>query len=304
MHSLQESKLENGIVLTSDIEELIAAQLTKQMIRILQLLQGDELTNKDLALKMNLTSSALSNILARMKKSDVELLRFQKRDKYIYYSLTPIASEYVTKNLTARLKTDFKVIAMSNRTDYLFHGCKECILAMRDDWGDDFNREFFTSLVQYFGKVKDNVSSNFTNFMINVEKMVIAQDDSALEEALMLVSEQMIKDELKKYIDKCKSLRKLCELDNENWRLAYELVDSFVDTDGTSISFEVLCKCETLSKTDVIGICYCLASMLERVKEDYISKNDFFDIWGQYFEPQEKLLYYIAEKCIKKYYAR
>ena len=84
----------NHLALDSEVQNTICRFITRQMARIMLLLLDHTMTNKEIAERMNLTSSALSNILQRMKKCEVELLSIEKKDKYVMYSLTSVAHLY------------------------------------------------------------------------------------------------------------------------------------------------------------------------------------------------------------------
>ena len=103
----------NHLALDSEVQNTICRFITRQMARIMLLLLDHTMTNKEIAERMNLTSSALSNILQRMKKCEVELLSIEKKDKYVMYSLTSVAHLYTEMNLVLKDKKDLKLILIN-----------------------------------------------------------------------------------------------------------------------------------------------------------------------------------------------
>lgn len=98
---------ENNKFLDVESESIIRRFLTKQMIRILCLLWNCSLSNKEIADKMNLSSSALSNILQRMKKCEVALLMIEKKKNILFILLLlmqrNMLREYCTLEMLVQL---------------------------------------------------------------------------------------------------------------------------------------------------------------------------------------------------------
>ena len=127
----------NHLALDSEVQNTICRFITRQMARIMLLLLDHTMTNKEIAERMNLTSSALSNILQRMKKCEVELLSIEKKDKYVMYSLTSVAHLYTEMNLVLKDKKDLKLIQINETETVELTGCRNALVGLKERLGED-----------------------------------------------------------------------------------------------------------------------------------------------------------------------
>lgn len=287
-------------LLTDKNELIIRRFLTKQMVRILLLLLNNMMTNKEIAGHMQLTSSALSNILQRMKKCEINLITTEKKEKYVLYTLTPIAHEYVLKNLIVRETSDLKVIQINERNTKEFIDCQNALSILKEKLGNEWEAEFLDCCSQYYKyQNKETVTGEAANFFESLEELVIKGQTTQLERILDELGSEISKNKCLEYMRKYASIRMLCNLDAKDWERAYQFVGDVMDGDEIHISYDFMIHCD-LSKEDMLGMADGLAYIIDCSKKMKLPKKEFLKQWEKYFFQHERLLYIIAEKYKSK----
>lgn len=294
---------ENDKFLTPDLELRIRRFLTKQMIRILLLLLNCGMTNKEMAERMKLSSNALSNILQRMKKCEVPLLAVEKRDKYLLYSLTPIAHEYTEKFFTVKGADDLKIVRIHENETAEFINCREALEKLKERLSEEWNVEFPRYCFLYYEKNERGIMPELDLFFETLEILVINEQFFQVECIVNELGDETSEKICMRYIDKYIHIRHLCMLDKKNWKLAYQFIDDFFYREQAGISYDFLRNSEDLSKEDIVNMANGLVDIVNNSKERKLTKGEFLDVWSKYFWPQEKLIYYVAEKYENKYSA-
>ena len=272
--------------------------LTKQMCNLILVLGYRILSNKEIAEKMGIKSSALSNILQRMKRSVLPLLCIQKQEKYMMYSLTPIALEYMEQRLVVEEKNSSKVINLRSESELNLESCLSALNGIRELFREDFEIEFVKLLIAHYSQNVQVENNDFQKFVSYFEKMIIWEQKKEFEIVLEAIGSVSLKNEVLKYVNKYIYIRSLCRICAKNWRLAYIFVDSFFDSKCKSISLDFLKVYPDILGSDVIGITESLMEMVNNTKGKSVSKEGIFEYWSDYFLSQEQLLYYIAEKIV------
>lgn len=292
------------ILLTSEMKSIIDNFLTKQMMRIILLLLDCTLTNKEIAQKMGLTSSALSSILKRMKKCEVELLAVQKQDKNVLYSLTPIAQEYAEQNLVVKGKKDVKLIQINEKETLEWVKCRDALEKLKERLGEDWDMEFLRCCFMYYENGQKGEIPQADAFFEAMENIAIAEQSQQMEDILHELGNESCRKLCLKYMNKCISVRKLCSLYEEDWKLAHLFIDDVFSGERMCVSYEFLAKSGELGKEDIVKMIEGLAEIMAQSKKMELSRGDFADIWNRYFYPHEKLLDKIADKYAVKYRGR
>lgn len=301
-NAAKSEKIENvsHSLLTYENESVIRRFLTKQMVRILLLLLNDMMTNKEIAERMQLTSSALSNILQRMKKSEIELLTTEKKEKYVLYTLTPVAREYVTKNLIVREKSDLKVVQINEKTTAEYIDCQNALNSLKEKLGSAWETGFLDVCLQYYKyQNKELVVDEAVVFFERMEELIIKEQTTQLEWILDELGSEISKNQCLEYVRKYTNIRELCNLDEKDWERAYQFVEDAMDGDEMHFSYDFMMHCD-LSKEDILGMADGLVYMIDCSKKMKLSKKEFLNQWRKYFFQHEKLLYIIAEKYKSK----
>lgn len=131
--------VENSYVLAEENNEMehfhyIDIFVTKQMCNLMLVLNDRTLSNKEIAEEMGVKTSALSNILQRMKRSAVKLLDIHKHEKHMMYSLIPIALAYREQRLVSQGNSSQKVINLRSESEI---NLESCLLALYHIGWDD-----------------------------------------------------------------------------------------------------------------------------------------------------------------------
>ncbi len=295
--AVEKVNMEKGnAILTPEIEKILENFLTKQMIRILLLLFRKDLSNKEMAYSMGIASNALSNILQRMKQSQIELLKSYRKEKYIMYTLSPIASQYVEEKLLCEKRSNIRLFSVNDENDCYYTICIRALDDLRKEYGNKFELEFSRLLMCYYRMNKDTVESSVKNFLENLENLIIRDQEEMVNSIEEQLGDVRLTEILQDYIGIFLSIRKLCKIDTENWESAYELADELLAEGGNSISFTFLEKNAGHDIDAVIEIGKSLLEMVKEASQRELDKKGFLAHWGKYFLSHERLAYYIAEK--------
>lgn len=294
----KESMEKDDAILTPEIEAALKSFLTKQMIRILLLLFDRELSNKDIADSMGIGSNALGNLLQRMKKSQMELLISCRKDKYVMYSLSPIAYRYTEKNLLDKKADNTRLFAVNDENVFYYNACIRALDDLRDEYGNKFELEFSRLLMTYYRIDKEDVGSSVKDFLENLENLIIRDQDEKVKRIEEYLGDARLTEILREYTGIFLSIRKLCGIDTENWRAAYELADELLSEGESGISFEFLEKYTGNDMETVIEIGRSFSAMVKEAEQKGLDKKGFLAYWEIYFLSHEKLAHYIAEKYI------
>lgn len=281
-------------ILTSEVLQYLKQFVTRQMLCFMLFLGVRTLSNKEIAEGMRCKPSALSNLIDRMKKSEIRLISYVKQERYMMYSLTPVALEYIRQYAETSEDSEHKIVRMHDET-------QECQLALKklhENIEDDFESIFIGMLLQYKnGQNKKEEMKDFYFFMKCMKELIFKDYIREYKEMLQNFTSSYLRSELQNYFAKYIHIRKLCRIDVNNWEVAYELVDSYFDSKGKSISLNVLRRCrEEVGMDEVIGIAESLGEMKKMESGENLSKEDFRQKWSECFSGHEQLLYYIAEK--------
>jgi len=241
-------------LLTPEEEHVISRFLTKQMKRILFLLFDNSMTNKEIAEQMDLSTSALSNILQRMKKCEIQLLTLIKEEKYMLYSLTPLAYEYTENYLIAKGKADFKLIQLNHLETAELINCRNNLDLLKERLGESWDIEFFRCCINYYENDGKNVDSEAASFFESVEELIIKEQMKQLELIMNEFGDEATRKLYLKYIQKYIHIRRLCLWDAEEWNLAYRFIDDIFYGEKMCISLEWLTNSGSVSQEDIINI--------------------------------------------------
>lgn len=292
---------ERDNLLTSESELIIRRFLTKQMVHILLLLLNCNMTNKEMAEKMRLSSSALSNILQRMKKCEIKLLVMEKKEKYILYSLTSIAKEYTERFLDTKDKKDLKVIQIHENETVELINCRNALEKLKDKIGREWDADFSYWCFRHYENNERGKMPEADCFFEAIEELIINEQFSQFECIMNELEDDVSRKNCFRYINKYIGIRRLCFLDAEDWKTAYQFIDDILRGEEMCISCSFLEKSEDLTKEDIIKMSNGIFEIINCSLNKKLTKGEFLDTWSKYFFPHEKLIYYLAEKYRNKY---
>lgn len=269
--------------------------LTKQMCKILLILFYHTLSNKELAKRMGITANALSNILQRMKTSQVELFVISKKDKFTLYSLTKKAQVYVKEYLIIEENSDPKIIRFSDDETSAYKECADALHKLKNILQVDSEIEFSRFMELYYVKESEEKRTVFDDFIRRLAKM----DGEKQTEAFHKIIEEMGNSLLRRNILHCvglyQSMMNLCKIYSATWKLSYEFVNSCFETKGECVSFEFLKDCKDLKIEEIVAMGQGLSEIVDISKMNNHSMNEFIECWGAYFS-EEQFLHFIASR--------
>lgn len=283
-------------ILTTDAENAIREFLTKQCIKVLINLFDQRLTNKELAETMQIASNTLSNILQRIKNSQLDLLIVEHEGRNTYYSLSLIGKTYVERYLLhsslqkEKLKnaiTQKGIMALNN---------------MKNAWGKHWDIKLDEILFAHFDK-KNIYSVDYSGQEENFQQFISVIEELKLEEQLDEVQKiyDMLDPFLVKRIEKSfaslMGVKYLCILYEMDWEMTLRLIDDFFDK-RDYIKVEMFNKFReyNVESDDVQAAFNDLNEIIETAKIDKMTKDMFYEKWKNCFKPNESLAFYIATK--------
>lgn len=290
-----EHKVEyDSSLMKRDDQNYLKNFLTKQMRKILLILFFKTLSNKDLAKQMGISTSALGNILQRMKKSQIKLLITNKEDKYIFYSLTPAAYAYVKNNLLKEEDSEVKIIKFSDEETSNYIECTDALHKLKNVLSIDTTRDFEKFIELYYVKESKEKREVLDDFIISFIKI----NKEGCKEDFDRIINKFDSDTLQRNILHCVSLYQammhLCEIYNQSWELAYDFVDSFFKSKGECVSFKVLSECKNLPTEVMAKMGRSLLEIVNISKANNHSKNEFMDCWKVYVTDKQFMRYIAA----------
>lgn len=292
---------ENDTLLTSESELIIRRFLTKQMIQILLMLLNCDMTNKEMAEEMGCTASSLSNLLRRIKNCEIALLTLEKKDKYMLYSLTPIAKEYTEKFLLKKDEPDLKVIQIHENETAELLNCQNALEKFKNKLGREWNADFSYWCFRYYENDERQKMPEADCFFESIEELIINDQFSQLECIINDLEDDVSRKNCFRFINKFIGVRRLCLLDAEDWKTAYQFIDDLFCGEKMCISCSFLKNSGDLTKEDIVKMSNGIFEIVNSSLKKELSKGEFFDAWSKYFFPHDKLIYYLAEKYGHKY---
>ncbi|MDE6566801.1 MAG: winged helix-turn-helix domain-containing protein [Lachnospiraceae bacterium] len=290
-------------ILTPELEKKILAAQTKQSDNILRALYQKRYKNKELAHEVGISVSALSNVLQKIKTSQLGLLVVEQDGRNTYYSLSELGVQYTEKYLMNN-SSNKKVVELDSMkiSDYVRDAISK-IHNIQIQVGDDWQFVLDEFLMSYNAATNDSDYDSCYIGMINCIKQIILDENW---EGLNLVYKELGNDILRKRIEnvfeKMMGIKSLCILDENDWKLAYEILDDFFQSDGKYINVDSLERLNTyqIAGEDIRKIFNVLKKLINEIDCKNVSKKDLYNIWGELFMPHERLLYYFVEKCINE----
>ena len=289
-----ESSIEyDSLSMNLDDKNYLKNFLTKQMCKILLILFFKTLSNKDLAKQMGISTSALSNILQRMKKSQIKLFIINKEDKYIFYSLTPIAYAYVKDNLIKEEESDVKILRFNDEETSNYIECTENLNKLKVFLSIDTAREFESFFELHYMKGSKEKREALDDFIISLAKMNNEDCRENFNTIISNLDDEIFRENILHCVNLYQSMMRLCDIYDQAWELAYDFVDSFFKSKGECVSFKFLSECKTLEPEIIAEMGSGLFEIVNISNKNSHSKDEFMDCWKIYV-PIKQFMRYIA----------
>lgn len=284
-----------NVKLTPEIEERILNTQTRQCNKVIRELYGHKLSNKELSENVGVSRSALSNILQKIKSSQLGLLVVEQNGRNTYYSLSDLGCAYAEKHLLNDIASS-KIINIEEKlSEHALMGI-HAIKNMQKEWGEEWQLKFDELLVEH-SKGKSG-EEHFETFIEAVKNIIIEERWEELNKIYHLIDNVLLRKRIEKRFDRLMGIKCLCIIDDMDWKMAYKLVEDFFEYNGQFVRMEFLEQFQNhqIGSEDVKSAFNALSQMLEAAREEKMSKEDFYNEWEEMFVSHERLVYYIAEK--------
>lgn len=283
----------DGVSINPADKDYLRKFLTKQMCKILLILFHRTLSNKDLAKQMGISSSALSNILQRMKRAQIQLFITSKEDKYILYSLTPVAYAYVKENLAEKNNSEAEIIHFNDEGTSNYIECTESLHKLKNYLTIDTTREFESFFELHYVKGSKAEKESLDDFIISLAKMNNEECGESSNRIVSELDDPVFQGTMLHCVGLYQSMMYLCDIYDQEWELACDFVDSVFESKGAGVSLEFLSKCKDLKTEKIAEMGRSLFEIANISKKNDHSKLEFMDCWKVYI-PRKQFMRYIA----------
>lgn len=302
MFNVENVAISQRQVLTPEIEKQILSTITRQGDKVLRALYQNRFSNKELALNVEISTSALANILQKLKTSQLGLLTVEQDGRKTYYSLSEIGNQYVEKylvnNSCENKVLEFDSINMSRNSREAISKLHEIQIQNGENWQLTLD-EFLISYQMAAGQ--NNHEGFFGDFLDCLKKLIIEEDWNGLNIVYKEIECEVLIKRIERIFQNIMGIKSLCILDDKNWKIAYEILDDFFQY-NRSIRIEFLEKLDEYKLTgeDLNVIYNVLQHLVDEVDVRDVTKKDMYEKWGEMFATHERLLYYFVEKCSQR----
>lgn len=292
-YKVESSFEHDSVSIKPDDKDYLRKFLTKQMCKILLILFLKTLSNKDLAKQMGISASALSNILQRMKRSQIQLLITNKEDKYILYSLTPVAYAYVKDNLAEKNNSEAEIIRFNDEKTSNYIECTESLRKLKSYLAIDTTREFENFFDIYYVKGSKEKRDILDDFIISLVKMKQEDCKENFNKVIAELNDVVFQENVLHCVSLYQAMTYLTDIYDQEWESAYDFVDSVFESKGEGVSLAFLSKCKSLATEKIAEMGRSLFEIANISKKNNYSKLEFMDCWKVYI-PRKQFMRYIA----------
>lgn len=269
--------------------------LTKQMCKILLILFFQTLSNKELAKRMGITTNALSNILQRMKASQVELFVISKKEKFTLYSLTLTAQAYVKEYLIPEEDSGLKIIPFSDDETSNYMECSDALHKWKHSLQIDSETEFSKFMELHYVKESKEKRRIYDDCIRHLVKMEDGKQTGRVHKIVEELGEPLLERNVLHCVSLYNSMIKLCKIYDISWELSYDLVDSFIDSKGENVGLDLLMKCKESRPEDIAEMGQNLWGIVNISGMNNLSMDEFMECWKAYFS-EKQFLRFIASR--------
>lgn len=220
----------------SEISEF-AVRKREQIMRILW--ENGELTQGDLAQRVNSTPTSMSNILLKFDQFKYKLLCCESRGIRKYYSLSDTGAFYMRYLNNKRM--DKRDIVNANDL-YLFQEAKNSIKYFRDKADGDNEILMEDALLRLCYGI-DNESSwedidVFLKYIYSIEKLLLLENEVYFERAMRLMESEILRKRVDQFLEGFYLLRPILDLleDQDNILDVYDMMDFAVKGSEEDVS--------------------------------------------------------------------
>lgn len=290
---------QDSVSINLDDKNYLEKFLTKQMCKILLILSHKTLSNKELAKRMGLSSSALGSILQRMKKSKIQLLIMDREDRYVFYSLSSVAYAYVKDNLVEKEDSEENIIRFGDEKTSDYIECTEALCKLKNCLSVDSMRELENFFNSFYVKGNRENRSVLDDFIIRLAKMKQEDCGENFDKMIAELDGVVLRENILHCVNLYLSMMRLRDIYDQEWELAYDFVDSIFEFKGEGVGLKFLEKCKNLETEEIAEMGKGLFEIASISKRNNHSRIEFVDCWEVYI-PRRQFIRYIARAYEKQ----
>lgn len=302
----------NAVSLSPEMVSFLNLKITKMAKKLLlTLYQHPQQSQAELIQELETSPSSFSNLLNRDFFTAMPLLNIQKSGRKKYYSLTPIADQYVAQFLTSNEKSKIRSFSSASRNEDPVLYAQLLLDDFRNTAGEDWNIFLDDLLLNIPLSEKDfDTVSKLTRIFNDFIKIVLdlrmknatlslANIYDSLEQSIIVKRlEQYINNSLEFFFN----LEPLFLLAEKNVQAAFEVIDNVFCELYPSIykrSFlPALSQYNFITNEQYNNIFRTTNQLINDAIENNLDKTGILDHWIHLFHCQNPILFYLAEKYI------
>ncbi|MCM1221064.1 MAG: hypothetical protein NC548_41935 [Lachnospiraceae bacterium] len=297
INKVEEYSEYDGSAMETGYQNYLKNFLTKQMCKILVILFYQKLSNKALAKQMGISASALSNILQRMKISEIELFIISRENKHIFYALTPIARAYVKENLIIEEDLGLKIIQFNDDETAGYMECIDALHKLKQNFENHSEKEFSHFMELHYVKESKENKSVLEDFVKCFVKMENGKQTGNFHKVIDELGDQLLEKNILHCVGLYKSTINLCKMYNVSWRLSHKFVNLCLDSKVEGFGFDFLeeCRNKRLELGEIVEMGKGLKEIADISEMNHHSMDEFTECWQAFF-PEEEFFAFVASR--------
>lgn len=295
-------------MLTEEISAYLDQTLTKMQLTILKILyENRELQQKALAISANTSATSLSNHLNKLESIDPSLLIITKDGRAKYYSLTPVAMEYIEHKLKAHNSSKIYNFTKAPHSSSLDENAFRLLAQFQDIAGcDSWSIQMNLLLSNDTCNVNEQLKEVFSKFMDALTELSLLKASDSLSKIFRQIENATLIRNLETRIEEAaryhRALKPLLSLEKQSTGLAYRLIDTIFQEMYPSVfhSFpdDTPLQPPFIPEEHYYSVFYCISKMVNDFASRYEKKESAVKHWQTLYFSDSACFYYIAEKCL------
>lgn len=309
--------------LSKNIISYLNSNLTKKEKSLLvELYNYQTLQHKELAEILDIQTNNLSNLIKRINKIHIDLVKSNRAGRRKFYSLSQIAETYIEVELLPKETARKYTRTFFLHTDQSTHDVLESLRKFQEFEGEDWDvvlndlvfaeiRNISAAITdpkaenhQNYTNFKKETYQNYTNFKNALITLMIQQGKQAVQKVYNILDEKILTKRLDslllKLLDDFYQIKPLYDLEKENSQTAAQFMVDRIFSQRYSAIFG---SDPNPLPAQYYSVEHAIQIMIDEFKDNNYDKAVSIEQWkkkfytGNHFE----CISYIAEKCSNLY---
>lgn len=286
--------------LTSVNRTKIRAHLTDERIVILKAIYDNpRIQHKALCEQLNKSANNLSNMLKRINPEDIKLILPSKNGTEKYYSLTPIAKQYVEQEILTYESSLQNNASIHAYTETFVTNAREALERFKEKCDVNWQAKLYDLLNE--GNAANNIEFEK---MSNILYECRMQNTDALQQIFDMLEDEKLINQIKNHLNTkffyFDCLKPLLTFEKPNSTASFKMIDKlFSELHPLLFSpnqYEEIQK-PILTPEEYNNLLICIIKLISEFINKNYSKSDAVSAWHSAYFLTEELSFYIAEKC-------